>query len=305
MNAVVQLIALDKITVSHNPRKPLRKLQQMGYETMRLVHEYALSAEKVKQDEFVQLIQQYQPEIVKMAETFEQMQIQPILLRDFRTQVAGEYVTRYGIACGERRYIAWAYLQALTGTPQYVSAIVKKLTVEEAYWLGVEENLQREDMTEIEKGQIFAKYAAEHPGQDGQPMELTKVAEHFHVPYSLARGRVALATKLPSDRLSLYEQGKLNLTDAIKEALGEQDASRSHARKKRQSLMTVKQIRDAFDFTPRNSIERLAALAEVMRMSLDDAIMESDERLRDTNLQLLEEKSEPVCDNGIYQPEEC
>jgi len=270
----VKPIPLDQVTVSHNPRRPLRKLQDMGCEPLALVHTLALSEDATKRAEFVALIQAHQPEIVKLAETYATMQIQPVMLRDFRVEVNGAYLTRYGIVCGERRYIAWAYLQAVTGQKQTVWAIVKKLTVQEAYWLGVEENLQREDMTEVEKGQIFARYAEEHK------MELTKVAEHFHVPYYLVRGRVALATKLPAERLRLYEEGKLNLTDAIREALGEQDATRSHGRKSRQVLLTVREIRAAFDSTPRSNVERLNALAEVMRLTVVQAVHESDERMK-------------------------
>jgi hypothetical protein len=290
-----QLIKLHLITVSHNPRRPLRKLQDMGFEPMAFCHQFGLSDDPDKRAHFVQTIREHHPEIELLAQSLaDRTQIQSVVLRDFRSQVNGIWVTRYGIACGERRFIACVFRQALTGVPCPIRAIVRKMTVKEAFWLGVEENLQREEMTEVEKGLIFAKYAEEHTlvqGDSGpiivirsdssqEPLPMTEVAKHFHVEYHIARGRAALATQLPTERLLLYQQGKLNLTDAIREALGEPAHKSKTPKEGRRNPLTMKQIEVLFDATPRGDFVRLETLAEVMKMDLNQALAESDERIQ-------------------------
>ncbi len=291
--SINKVIPLHLITVSHNPRKPLKKLQDLGFDPMAFCHEFGLSDDDEKKKHFVETLKENHPEIELLSQSIsDRMQIQSILLRDFRALEGGAWVTRYGIACGERRYIACVFLQALTGKDFPVRAVVKKMTVKEAYWLGAEENLQREDMTEVEKGMLFARYAEEHTLQekDGKtvvvprttPQEealpMTEVAKHFHVEYQHARGRAALATKLAPDRLALYEQGKLNLTDAIREALGEPSHRSKSPKEGRRNPLTMKQLEALFDATPRTSQVRLETLAEVMKISLDLAMAESDDR---------------------------
>lgn len=296
-------LPLDKIVVSHNPRKPLKKLQDMGIEPLSFVHEFALSPDAEKRAHFCTMIEENQPEIRDMAGTIadlpaldsdmpadadapeftvdvesKKMQIQPIIVRDFRSQVdGGGYEIRYGLAAGERRYIACAYIQAKTGKKQPVMAIVKKLTVQEAYWIGVEENLQREDMDEVEKGSIYNQWAVEN-GQADTPAPWTEVARHFKRPYHEVRGRAALSTLDPA-RLALYRAGRINLTDAINEALGE-SADRTKPSRKGTRLvpLSIKEIQALFDATPRSNVERLKALAEVMKMTLQEAQAQCDER---------------------------
>ena len=291
-------LPLDKITTSHNPRRPLKKLQAAGIEPMAFVHEYALSPEQEKREHFSKMIEENQPEIVDMARTMTnllpdaalpegveepeftvevettKLQIQPIIVRYFN-DVANR---RYGIAAGERRFIALAYIQAKTGKKQNVLALVKKLTVQQAYWIGVEENLQREDMDEVEKGQIFNQWAVEN-GREDEPAPWTEVARHFGRPYHEVRGRAALAGLSP-ERLALYRAGEINLTDAINEGLG-QSVTRTQPSRKGTRLvpLSFKEIRALFDATPRTNTERLKAFAEVMKVPLNQAIRESDERL--------------------------
>jgi hypothetical protein len=293
-----QLVPLALITVSHNPRRPLRKLQDLGFDPMAFCHEFGLSADTEKRLHFVTTIRENHPEIERMSESIaDRSQIQAVILRDFRVKVGDEYETRYGLACGERRYIACVFRQALTGVSCPVMARIKKMTVTEAYWLGVEENLQREDMTEVEKGQIFAKYAEEHTllteEVDGEKvtkvvqrtdpstqeaLPMTEVAKHFHVEYHTARGRAALATKLPPDRMKLYLDGKLNLSDAIREALGEPSHRSKPPREGRRNPLTMKQLEALFDTTPRDMKQRLETLAEVMKVDMATALAESDAR---------------------------
>ncbi len=293
---VAKPIQLHLITASHNPRKPLKKLQSLGFDPLAFCHEYGLSDDEDKRKHFVETIRENHPEIEFMAGSLDDRgQIQAITVRAFRTKIGDEQHTHYGIACGERRYISCVFQQALSGEPFPVRAVVKEMTVQQAYWMGVEENLIREDMTELEKGEIFHKYAEEYTlgeveedgkqrhvkREEGQPpLPMTEVAAHFHVPYHYARGRAALVNLKP-ERLAAYEDGKLNLTDAIRESLGEQQeaTSRPSRRGTRQNPLTMSKIRALFDATPRTRLERLQAFAEVMQMSLENAVMESDVRL--------------------------
>lgn len=277
------LIPLSLVTVSHNPRKPLRTLQEMGFDTMVFCHEFGLSNDPERREHFVSSIREYEPAIALMAESIKDNdQIQPIVVRDFRTQVGNGYITHYGIACGERRYISCVFNQALTNEPTPVLANIRSMTVKEAYWLGCEENLIREPMTEIEKGQIFHQYAEENGKKVRKrgvetitPLPMTEVAKHFHVEYSYARGRAALATNLSEERIKLYQEGKLNLSDAIKEALGEPSHESKPPREKRRTPLTMKKLEKLFDETDKNDQVRLSTLAEVMQIDLTIAIEES------------------------------
>ena len=298
---VNQMISLELVTTSHNPRKPLPALQDLGIDPMEFCHQFGLSDDPEKRQHFVETIREHHPEIVDTWDSYQtHEQIQPIILRDFRAQQEdGSYLTRYGIACGERRYITCVYGQAVTGQPYPVRAIVKKMTVKEAYWMGAVENLLREDMSEVEKGQIFAAYAKEHTltsvtDADGntkqevterasdaqEPLPMTEVAKHFHRPYHFVRGRAALATQLPQDRMQLYLSGKLNLTDAIKEALNDPTHVSKPPKERRSNPLTMKQIQTLFDRTPRSNMVRLETLAEVMKLDLATALAESEARIQ-------------------------
>ena len=289
--ALSEPIALELVTTSHNPRKPLRKLQELGIVPMEFCHEYGLSDDPNKRAQFVAMIREHQPDIVHKWESFQdQGQVQPIVLRYHNSMVQGQTVTRYGIACGERRYITCVLGQALTGESYPVKAIVRRLTVEQAYWLGVTENLIRDDMTELEKGEVFHAYSQTHTLLEGEiadktddsqePLPLTLVAKHYHVPYHEVRGRVALATQLAPDRLQLYKDGKLNLTDAIKEALGEPSHKSKAPKEGRSNPLTMKQIQALFDATDRLNLARLETLAEVMKLDMGTALAESDARIQ-------------------------
>lgn len=301
---VTKPLPLEKIVTSHNPRKPLKKLQDMGIEPMAFVHEYALSGDPEKMAHFVSMIKENQPEIWDMAATMAdlpydghpadveepgftvevetpKMQIQPIIVRYFNAKIGDghrvSYETRYGIAAGERRFIACALIQAVLGKKHPVLAIIKKLTVQQAYWIGVEENLQREDMWEDEKGLIFCQWAKEN-GQGDVPAPWTEVAKHFNRPYHEVRGRAALANLNPA-RLALYHDGKINLTDAINEALGESaDRTKPSRKGTREVPLSIKEMQILFDNTSRINTERLRAIAECMKKDLSVAIEESDQR---------------------------
>src|SRR5437016_5654578 len=107
---------LRKIVTSHNPRKPIRKLQRQGYVPLELVHGLALSDDPAKNAEYVTLMAQ-EPEIVTLARSIHKIgQCQPVVLRTYRAKIGQDaegnklYEQRGGIGAGERRVLACAYL---------------------------------------------------------------------------------------------------------------------------------------------------------------------------------------------------
>lgn len=278
-------IPLSDITVTHNPRHPCPNLEEQGFSMIDLVHEYALSDDPDNRAYFCKLIEENEPEMVEQAESMQEFgQIQSIVVRSFRAanpQSTPEKklpcIVRYGIACGERRYIASAYLQAKTGTPCAVKATVKRLSVQEAYDVGVQENLQRKQMKEWEVGAVMEEWAKRN-GKSNRKAPVRAVAEHFKTTEPYARGRMALS-KLAPERLELLKKGKLTLTNAIKEALGEPGHVSPERTGKRHNACTLKQMEDLFDETPRNQEDRLRAIADCMKRSYEEALAQSDARL--------------------------
>lgn len=277
-----QKINLHDVTSSHNPRKPCPNLQSQGFDPLETARNYGLSDDPEKRAEYVKVMDDFEPEIVSLAESIRQsFQIQPIRVRDFRVKNSqtGEYETRYGIAAGERRFMASVYNYAKYGGNPTVLAVVKKMTVEEAYWMGVQENLQRREMTEWEIAEIFTKWAIEN-SVDGAPAPISAVANHFQRDYQYCRGRMALL-KLPPERLQKLKDGNLTLTAAIKEGLGEVKVGSSKPSKegKRQTPLTIKEMKILFDQTPAEKEEVRRAIAMCMKMDYDEAVKESNERI--------------------------
>lgn len=232
MSTAIQSILLASITISHNPRRPCGLLQdnlaKEGYENytmLQLIHELALSDDSVKQAEYCRLIETYdgdgqEKSIVSLAKSRAEMEIQPILLRDFRSQLAGVYVTRYGIVAGERRCIAAAYNHAKLGLKPQIGATVRKLTVAQAFHKAVEENAQRREMNDIEFGRIFHNYRLEINPATQTFWTLSEIAVELKMDYQFVRGREAL-TYLSEAEQSQIDSGKnTNITKAIQKGLG-------------------------------------------------------------------------------------
>lgn len=296
-------VALASITVSHNPRNPTQALsdalEKEGYAdktVLDLVHELALSDDAAKRAEFCRLLETYEGEavpdgIVNLAKSRANSEIQPILLRDFRSKDGDAYVTRYGVVAGERRTLAAAYNFAKHGLPAVIGAVVRKLTVAEAYDLAVEENAQRRPMTALEYGRIFAGYRNEINPATGKKWSLKEIAEKLHLDYQFVRGREAL-THLPENEQRRLESGKANVTKAIAKGLslkrGKKDDRPVEDKKEhRQRTLTVKQVQALVDVEAGRVIDDadlleaarrggyIAALAAVLQQDVATVLAES------------------------------
>lgn len=298
---LVQRIALSHITQSHNPREPVPNvtshLAEEGHPSltpMELVHTLALSEDPAKKAEYVRLIEKYETHpkgLLELAASRRLNELEPILIRDFRlsgTDEAGKRIVRFGIVCGERRFMAAAYNHAKHGDSATVGAVVKKMTVTEGMAAAVEENFNRQDMSDLEIGISINQWLEKDNPATGKKFTLPEVAEKFHMEYQYARGRQALAAYLPEADKNKLREGTLGVTKAVEKALsiktGREDANANTSvptvsLPSRTRVMTRKEIQALFDATPRKNKERLAALAEVMRQPMEEALLESDMRI--------------------------
>lgn len=298
---VLKEILLADITTSHNPRRPCQLLQDAlvaegyeGYTMIDLIQELALSDDSQKRAEFCRLVETYEGEtvpdgILNLANSRANTEIQPILLRDFRSKVKGtdDHVTRYGIVAGERRCIAAAYNYAKHGIKPAIGALVKKLTVQEAYHLAVEENAQRRPMSDLEYGRIFSGYRQEVNPATGKNWTLKEIAEKLHLDYQFVRGREALVF-LPENEQNRVDSGKTSVTKAIEKGLrikqGKKDEGKIEDKKKvRSRTLSLKEVQKLFDEKrlESDSVEKesyLKALAEVMQITYAVAVKESKAR---------------------------
>ena len=303
-------VPLNKITVSHNPRVSIRGM-------LDLMHQKAFSEDPAVRQEYVDHIQEKRPDIYDLANDFRSMttanrikgQLQPITLRSFRVKADDGYAEHYGISQGERRTLAWGVIAAETGEPQSVLAIIKKLTVDEAFDLGFTENLLREDMNELEIGEALHEYLTIRINKaTGKPYTISELAEKFgkrnrsqEANYHWVRGRSALHF-LPDDEKkkvakqfenAMHGGRRVNITNLCARALkykmaassGEEaepmpDISTEVSRKP--GRIRTKPVKDVYSFiddTPIDNHERLRAFADVLGLTLDQVIAGRSERL--------------------------
>jgi len=226
---------LDKIITSHNPRRPVRRLQRQGFVPLELVHNLALSDDAAKNAEYVTLMQQ-EPAIETLARSIRTIgQCQPIILRTFRscigkTAEGKEYEQRGGIAAGERRILALALLEAERriaiskgenpnrDKPWTVDAIGWDMTVEQAGDIGWDENDQREPMTDLDYGERFDAMLRQYNPNTQKPYTIQQVADKFGKNYHWVRGRAALPY-LPVEHQQQVEDGTCNIVEACNLAL--------------------------------------------------------------------------------------
>jgi len=297
-------VSLRSITTSHNPRRPCAKLQDAlaaeGYENysmLDLVHELALSDDPDKRAEFCRLIETYDGAeisdgLVSLAKSRAENEIQPILLRDFRSKNKNdEYETRYGVVAGERRCLAAAYNYAKHGIEPSLGAQIRKLTVAEAYDLAVEENAQRRPMSDMEYGRIFAGYRSETNPKTGKKWSLKEIALKLNLDYQFVRGREALTFLSDSEQQKL-DSGKtcgIGLTKAIVKGLALKRGRASDAdvssKPHRQRTLNLAETQALFDKSYESSANAsyLQALADVMQVSLDEAIDSCKVRIESKN----------------------
>ena len=228
---------LEKIVTSHNPRKPIRRLQRQGHVPLELVHNLALADDPAKNAEYVALMAQ-EPEIVTLARSIHKIgQCQPIVLRTYRARVGEDaegnkvYEQRGGVGAGERRVLACAYLeaerriQASKGEtpnrdkPLTVDAIcLDHITVEEAGEIGWDENDQRKQMTDLDYGERFHALLKQDNPLTQKPYTIQEVADKYGKNYHWVRGRAALPY-LPVEQQQQVEDGTCNITEACTLAL--------------------------------------------------------------------------------------
>lgn len=308
-------VTLAEITVSHNPRCPSLVLRAAleaeghpGKTFLNLVHELALSSDPAKKAEYCRLMEKYEGEeiadgIVQLAISRAHMELQPIVLRDFRVKKTGdtplaegesEYLVRYGVVAGERRILACAYNHAKHGANPELSATVKKLTVDAAFNLAVEENLRRRQPNDMEYGRLFHNYREEINPDTGKNWILKDVARKLKLDYQFVRCREALVY-LPETDQQKIETGSANITLAIKKGLALKNGKPSvipvNAALNRQRVMSLRQVQELFDkkSTEKNSdatkTAYLQALATVMNISYAVACKESEKRIETEEVQ--------------------
>jgi len=310
---VIARIELGDITTSHNPRRPCPDLQDHlaanmgGMTLLEFCYEYALGDDTAKATfcELVEQFESYEKGIVELAASRRVREIEPILLRNFRVKARGtddgEYITRQGVICGERRVIAACYNHAKYGDPANIGAVSIKCIVEEAEDYAFAENDQRKEMTETEVGHFFRrkherrKQRAEAgetlTKDDKKPYTLKDLAADLGYDYQYVRTREAL-TYLTVEEQRQVDRKETNLTDAWhkglriknRKGLGEDDGEEQkkavkRRKKNRRRVMTLKEVETLFDTTPKSAYERRRTLAEVMGISLELAEKESKVRL--------------------------
>jgi hypothetical protein len=296
----IELISLRAITTSHNPRRPAESLQAAletegyaGYTIPKLIRELALGTPEQKAI-FVSLIERYEdgetPDtIVSLAKSRAHKEIQPILLRSFRVKEGEGYVTHYGVVAGERRVLAAAYNHAKHGLPPWIGATSKDMTVDEAFDLAVAENAQRKNMSDYDYAVIFNKYRQRINPATNKKFNLREIAAKFNLDYQFVRGREALAHLPEADQRRLMGGKRVNITNAIRKALkvkrgGKVEGAVVDKSSTRKHVLKLSEVQQLFDFTRKghlNAQEKtgyLHALATVMRMSIADAMAESDAR---------------------------
>lgn len=305
----VDRISLDRIVVSHNPRNPIRSLSShLDEETtpLSLIHDMALSDDMDQVSKFVEMMETHEqattdddPEekrhgIVALALSRIKEEIQPVVVRPFSRKNAetGEHETFYGMIAGERRVLAAAYAWAkkrlgdenFSKAKPSVGAIVRRMTVDDAFELAVEENAQRLDMTPLEYGEIFHQYREKVNPDTGKKYNLQQIAKKLDLDYQFVRRREALVFLSDKDKERLNE-GKIGLSKAIEIGLqlksGKKADEIEEKKNVRHKALTLKQLQVVFDKSREESEDFLRGLAIAMQIELDVAISESDRRLNE------------------------
>lgn len=231
-----QQIPLSSITTSQNPRLSHRGLLELFQE------KGAADNTPECRAEYVAHIDANFPHIRQRAESIKTLgQLQAVTLRSFRSKVDDEYVEKYGVCQGECRILAWGLIEAETGVPQKVRAVVEKLTLDEAFERALAENIEREDMSPIDMAASFNEMLTTrinpatvkpvvgnvpNPFYDenfpkGRPYTLKEVAEKVKRDYHWVRSRAALAYLPAPDKAQVeadHQAGKRDLTRFCKKA---------------------------------------------------------------------------------------
>jgi ParB family chromosome partitioning protein len=122
--------------------------------------------------------------------------IEPIIVRPKDKKISG-----YEIVAGERRYRA-----AFAAGLEFIPAVVRDLTDDQAYDFMLIENLQREDLTALEEAESFRAYVGRHgKGKDA----IRDLAEKTAIDPRYIRTRIE-ALNLPRPALAAWEKGEIS-----------------------------------------------------------------------------------------------
>lgn len=254
------------------------------------------------------LVMRKRQSIVGLAHSLAIFQVQPILVRK-----KGEH--NFVIVAGCRRTAATAYLHAKSRLqvqdgvegakpfPPSIKATETKLTGDAAWEAAVFENMGREDFSPLQMGMVIYGYTQRVNPATGKNWTVREAGSHLGLKPGTARNVHAIAMPRTDDEVD--EKGKVvkkgrGLTDddrialatgkkgyawAYKKALGEGmynpriAKGNSVGTQTRGKVMPLRKIQALFDATAETNKERRQALAEVMGLTLDVAIKESDERI--------------------------
>jgi hypothetical protein len=296
---LIRRVSLDSITISHNPRNPapelIATLPELGYNTPIQFAQLGLSDDEKDRATYVRTLDKYESYadgIVPLAESRRQKEIQPVLLRDFRS-VAGVnpdgskvYETRYGIVAGERRFLAAVYNFAKYGERRDIGADVRKLTVEQAVDLAFAENVMRRNPHRLEVGEFLHERRQEKNSATNKNWTIAELARRYNLPYQEAVMAEALAYLPDGDKKRLMA-GKIGLTAASRKGLAikqgkDPSAPISDKKSNRRRVKPLAEVRSLFDNPPVKGVDKQSAyrqaLADVMGIPLDKAMEEFEVR---------------------------
>lgn len=257
----------------------------------------AFSKDKAEKAAFVKLIDKTEPDIKRFADSRKD-ELAPVILCK----------SEHGYLCvnGERRCLAAAYSYAKGEGDGKVGAFVREYNESEALVACASENLQREDLTDVQKGFLFKELQNAINPKTHKKYKLTEVAEYLNLDYQFVHGRVQL-TNLSEKDMKRVETGEVGVTAAIqrakelkKKGKAGTDADIPAAKDTRQRALSLKQIQVTFDefFTTveEEGLDLTAetksaktsylqgyakALADTMQLSLEATIKESRKRLKE------------------------
>lgn len=244
-------VPIRAINANTNPRNPLSaSLQSQGWDCMqgeKQVWPLAVSDDASERAMFVQLMQDFDPEIVSLAATIlAQGLLEPV-------EVCEGGSGKFRLVFGCRRCLAILYNWCLLGKPKepYVLAFTVKGNTTALLHRALVENI-RKPQSVIDEARVIQM--AVNNGE-----ELAEVARQLGMSASTAKGRLDLLTLDPKEQRKLHE-GKITVK-AIKD-----ESREAKARENGETVEKKPKIRG------RKEIE--AAMAEFAESSKEYAVLE-------------------------------
>lgn len=187
---------------------------------------------------------------------------------------------------------------------------------EDLFVVSAKINLDRKGFTELQEGRVYhemlkrvnpqTKFGGklyDHRYPDGRNYTKKEASAELRVNYGTFRNREAMwhpyretvngRRGLTDEERRMVRRGQMGATYASKLSLGEiAFVSRNQASPvvRRHKALTLKEMEKLFDETPRSQTDRLAAIADCMRLDLDRAMADSVRRA-DEAMDLFERKN--------------